>query len=136
MGFVVTSASASGLKGSRPFCSHARSREMPAGSLRLPFPWPARYLHRLLHYQRVGVHIDMSHNGRFSSEGRFAVSVIGVPRIGLSAVYSFVVNRWLNFHSHGLLGRQSRTLRGVDGDELRVPNPGIVVLAGILGRSF
>lgn len=26
---------------------------------------------------------------------------------GLSAVYSFVVNRWLNFHSHGNLGRQS-----------------------------
>ena len=25
---------------------------------------------------------------------------------GLSAIYSFFVNRWLNFHSHGNLGRQ------------------------------
>lgn len=53
------------------------------GSLRpaVSLVWPARYLHRLLYYQRVGVPYRYEPIGRFLPRGRFAVSGVGVPGI-------------------------------------------------------
>ena len=53
------------------------------GSLRpaVSLVGPARYLHRLLHYQRVGVPYRYEPIGRFLPRGRFAVSGVGVPGI-------------------------------------------------------
>lgn len=55
----------------------------------------------------LGFLIDMSLLAVFFRGVGLPYSVSVSLGYGLSAVYSFVVNRWLNFHSHGNLGRQS-----------------------------